>query len=312
MPRLPWIVMTVLASSWLAASVGADTLKEQAHKAVIAGLEAQNAGRYDEAIAHYRKAYDAVPHHEILFNLAQAHRLKGDTETALGFYQRYLAVEPRGRVAADARKWVSVLETLVTQQTSDARKAEEARKAEDAHKAEEARKAEDARKADLAKSQPARPEAPAATGVRAAIAGPAGTPASASPVRAVQSTPPRDDGFDPAQRRRYVIIAGAAGGAAVVAGTLFGALARNKRDDAVAICGDDGVCDTIEDAMRANSRLSASRTRGNLSTAMFTLGGLGLATSAILWFTGRDQAMRSAVAPVIAPSIVGVTWEGGF
>src|SRR5688500_8068804 len=110
MSRLNWILITALATSWLAASAAADTLKEQAKKAVAAGLDAQNAGRYDEAIAHYRKAYDAVPHHEILFNLAQAYRLKGDPETALGYYQRYLLVEPKGRVAADAKKWIAALE----------------------------------------------------------------------------------------------------------------------------------------------------------------------------------------------------------
>ncbi|HEY0993098.1 MAG TPA: tetratricopeptide repeat protein, partial [Kofleriaceae bacterium] len=128
----------MIATSWLAVSAGADTLKEQAKKAVVAGLEAQSAGRYDEAIAYYRKAYDAVPHAEILFNLAQAYRLKGDAETALGLYQRYLLVEPRGRVAADARKWVAALERVVAERKTDAKT--------------------DAAKTDIAKTSPAKPD----------------------------------------------------------------------------------------------------------------------------------------------------------
>src|SRR5262245_32908009 len=130
MPRVTWtlvILVTVIASVRFAASASAETLKEQARKAVVAGLEAQNAGRYDEAIAFYRKAYEAVPHPEIRFNLAQAYRLKGDPETALGLYERYLAVEPRGRVAADARKWMAALEKVVAKKADDARKTDPVR-----------------------------------------------------------------------------------------------------------------------------------------------------------------------------------------
>ena len=134
------VLVCSLASA--AAAQSEEDRKAQAKKDVAAGLAAQDAGKYDEAIALDQRAYDAVPHPEILFNLAQAHRLNGDNAKALEYYQSYLAVDPKGRVAKDARKWVKKLEKTVAKEKADA----EARAAEEAKKAEEARQAEEARK----------------------------------------------------------------------------------------------------------------------------------------------------------------------
>jgi pyridoxal biosynthesis lyase PdxS len=108
------------------------------------------------------------------------------------------------------------------------------------------------------------------------------------------------------------MIASGAGGAAVIVGAVLGALARNKRDAAIAICGDDGVCDTAADTSRANALLAASRTRGNVSTVLFAAGGAAIAAGAFLWLTGRDPTTRIALAPVIAPATIGVAWGGRF
>jgi hypothetical protein len=384
MPRLTWILATVIATSWLAVSAGADTLKEQAKKAVVAGLEAQSAGRYDEAIAYYRKAYDAVPHAEILFNLAQAYRLKGDAETALGLYQRYLLVEPRGRVAADAKKWVAALERVVAERktdtktdaktttakpdstktdSTDAAKTDIAKtnpaKADptkndirktDAAKTDAAKtdiaktdiaktdiaktnpaKADptknDIRNTDAAKTEAARTDIAKRDGERAGAARKAapasGDAASADAPR--RATPPRtgevvapmplgeprDDGGVLA-RHRYAVMAGAAGGAGVIGGAVFGLLARSKRNAAIAICGDDRTCDSAEDTSHANALLAASRARGTAATVLLVIGGAGIATGAVLWFTDRGSRTGSALAPVIAPSTVGIAWRGRF
>src|SRR5262249_4158138 len=117
--------------------------KDQAKRDVKAGLAAQAAGKYDDAIALYKKAYDAVPHPELLFDLGQAYRLKGDFESALVYYRRYLAVAPNGRGAKDAIKWVAQLDKKVKEEAE--RKAEEARKAEQARTARETPKPEEIR-----------------------------------------------------------------------------------------------------------------------------------------------------------------------
>jgi tetratricopeptide (TPR) repeat protein len=321
MPRMKWILV-VLVLGWFAASATADTLKDQARRDVTAGLAAQSEGRYDDAIALYKRAYEAVPHPEILFDLAQAYRLKGDPETALGLYQRYLAVEPRGRVAADARRWAAELDKVVAQHRADAaRKAEATRKADEASKAEHARRAEQARaldvarKAELAKAEAARrPDRARASDATRTPATPRSDGAlTADPAARAPGPPdePRDDGAW-SVRRRYSVIAAGAGGAFLIGGGVLGALARSKRNAAYEVCGHDGVCDTAEDASRANALLKASRTRGNVSTVLFALGGAGLVTGAVLWLTGRDASAHTAFAPVIAPSSIGVAWEGGF
>jgi tetratricopeptide (TPR) repeat protein len=92
---------------------GSRDLTTRAKRHVADGLAAQDAGDLAEAIAQYERAYRLVPHPELLFNLGQAHRLDGEPARALAFYRRYLAIEPDGRVAADARRWIAELEPIV-------------------------------------------------------------------------------------------------------------------------------------------------------------------------------------------------------
>lgn len=113
------------------------------------GLQSQEAGRYDEAIGFYKAAYDLLPHPDLLFNLGQAHRLKGDRVTALDYYRKYIALQPNGRAAKEARKWTEQIERDMRAEAvaEEARRAEVARLAEEARQAEAARQAETARKA---------------------------------------------------------------------------------------------------------------------------------------------------------------------
>lgn len=100
------------AGTALAQNRGND-LTTRAKKHVADGLTAQDAGDFATAIAEYERAYRLVPHPEILFNLGQAHRLDGQPARALAYYRRYLAIEPDGRVAADAKRWIAELEPIV-------------------------------------------------------------------------------------------------------------------------------------------------------------------------------------------------------
>jgi len=52
-------------------------------------------GRYQEAIAEYRRAYELRADPEFLFDAAEAYRDLGATEQALFYYNRYLAAAPR-------------------------------------------------------------------------------------------------------------------------------------------------------------------------------------------------------------------------
>jgi tetratricopeptide (TPR) repeat protein len=89
-------------------------LKARAKQHVNQGLIAQDEHRYDDAIAAYDQAYELVPHPEILFNLGQVYRLKGDHAASLHYYRKYLAVDGKGRVAPEAKRWIAKLEKMVS------------------------------------------------------------------------------------------------------------------------------------------------------------------------------------------------------
>jgi tetratricopeptide (TPR) repeat protein len=83
--------------------------------------KAFNLGRFDEALAGYQAAYEALPLPAFVFNIAQCHRNLGNDEQAVFFYQRFLSLQP------DAPNR-PVVEELIAEQTRhlDERKAAEA------------------------------------------------------------------------------------------------------------------------------------------------------------------------------------------
>jgi tetratricopeptide (TPR) repeat protein len=56
--------------------------------------KAFNLGRFEEALAAYQAAYEALPLPAFLFNIAQCHRNLRNREQAIFFYQRYLSLAP--------------------------------------------------------------------------------------------------------------------------------------------------------------------------------------------------------------------------
>jgi tetratricopeptide (TPR) repeat protein len=116
--------------------------RTQARSLFKDGEAAFQAGRYDDAIAKYQEAYALVPLPLLLFDLGQAYRLKDEPEKAVGFYRKYLDVEPNGKAAAEAREHVAALEPV-----AKTRRAEADRKAAEAQRLEAERKAEDAARA---------------------------------------------------------------------------------------------------------------------------------------------------------------------
>src|SRR5579859_6918698 len=136
------IALCMLLGALTARADDAADAKAQARRDVDAGLAAQAAGHYDDAIKLYKRAYVAIPHPEILFDLAQASPLKGDLDAAVDYYKRYLAAEPAGRGASDAQRWIADLGKRIADRKAEARKADAARKAEAAREAEAARQAE--------------------------------------------------------------------------------------------------------------------------------------------------------------------------
>jgi len=82
----------------------------KARMLVDEGIKAQDRGDYQLAIQKYQEAYELRPHPTLIFNLAQVHRLAGDSALARSLYQRYLTLAPTGDLAPDARTFIAELD----------------------------------------------------------------------------------------------------------------------------------------------------------------------------------------------------------
>ncbi len=87
------------------------------------GLTMMEKHDYAGAIDEFEQAYQLDPQNAQLYNLGAAHQSNGDRDEAIDYYHRYLAAEPAGKLADEARWQLEKLE---------AGKAEQARREEDA------------------------------------------------------------------------------------------------------------------------------------------------------------------------------------
>jgi tetratricopeptide (TPR) repeat protein len=110
--------------AWSApATPAADSVHREEAKAEFGqGNVAYNLGKFDEAIAHFEKAYGLSRVPEILFNLGQCYRKlwEADKKSELGrralhYYQALVREAPQSRVRADADQFIAELEPAVAQ-----------------------------------------------------------------------------------------------------------------------------------------------------------------------------------------------------
>jgi tetratricopeptide (TPR) repeat protein len=116
--------------------VFADDNKQKAKKHFKIAEQHYKLGRFPEALAEYSQAYELAPLAGFLFNIGQCHRLLGNHERAVFFYEGYLREKP------DARNRKAVLKLI-----------EDSRKELDLELAEQKRIEEEQRKATLLKKE---------------------------------------------------------------------------------------------------------------------------------------------------------------
>ncbi len=78
-----------------------------------AGMAAIAAGSYDAGIAELERAYELVPHPNVLFNIARAHAEAGHTERAIEVYKKYLEGDPSDK--DEVQRIVTQLELQLAQ-----------------------------------------------------------------------------------------------------------------------------------------------------------------------------------------------------
>jgi tetratricopeptide (TPR) repeat protein len=79
------------------------------------GTSFYDLGRYPEAIREFEAAYQIKNDPALLYNLAQSHRLAGNSEQALHFYRTYLRRVPKAPNRTEIEGRITQLEQVVAQ-----------------------------------------------------------------------------------------------------------------------------------------------------------------------------------------------------
>lgn len=86
-----WVVVAIVAVLGAEAPAAAEKCRdEQAIKDVYAAKSLFDRGHYEEALPLWERAYEVCPSPDLLFNMAQAHRMLGHLEQAITLYRSWL------------------------------------------------------------------------------------------------------------------------------------------------------------------------------------------------------------------------------
>jgi tetratricopeptide (TPR) repeat protein len=305
--RIPslFIAATLLFAAGRA-SAQSDSDKEKAKLLHEAGLAEYQAGRYGAAVAAFRHAYKLVPAPGILFNLAQAYRLKGDCRSAKRSYKKFL------KESSDAAQLALAKEHLAGLRCSDDQPAAPPPATQPATQpaapvTQPAPVA--APPAPVAQPAPAAaprvatapPPAPAAVQMQAA-------PAPTTPAAATLTASPSIDRHPGRAKRMAGIGLGAAGAAFLVISVYHGLKARGDASELDSFYEEGGPW--TDDLAEREDSLDRNRTR---AIGFGLVGAVALTGGGIFYWMGNQDEKRAAQLGV-APGSDGavVSWSGSF
>jgi hypothetical protein len=123
-------VLAVCVSGGLAFAQGAPPPagdpQKVAEEEFMAGDKAYNLGRFDEAVEHFTKAYEAWPQAEFLYNIAQSYRLGGNCKQAVYFYKRFRSLKEKDTAAPISPKKREEVDKFINELSECAAKADTA------------------------------------------------------------------------------------------------------------------------------------------------------------------------------------------
>jgi hypothetical protein len=133
-------------------------------------------------------------------------------------------------------------------------------------------------------------------------------PPAAAESAPQQAQPARDAVAPPEEfwtgRRIAAVASAGVGVVGLGVGAIFAILASGTYDDSLAECPKDkNLCTSA-----GVSRRDDARTQGNVATAGIIVGGIGLATGAILWFGASSGPAQARVQ--VQPTVGGITMRG--
>jgi outer membrane receptor for ferrienterochelin and colicin len=88
------------------------------------GMDSITAGKYDDGISELLKAYQILPHPNVLYNIARAYAEAGDLEEAVTYFRKYLEGNPPDK--EEASQILKNLEARIKRQQQAAREAAQA------------------------------------------------------------------------------------------------------------------------------------------------------------------------------------------
>jgi hypothetical protein len=297
----------------LAASVQAQPANRAAADAAFKqGRDLFKAGKFAEACAQFARSQQLDPAHGTLFNLAQCSERTGRLATAAAAYRELVAHDANAQRKATAEKRLQQLAPRVPKLVAKLMAQPDGLALELV--GDEGTRPIGANvpvEVDLGDYNVVARAPGYATFTRHVkidqeaqriTLGFALEPITVAPVAAAPSKPARS------RRTLIGIGAVATGGAAVIAGGIFGALARSTWRDARDVCGGTS-CTTPAELGRANELGDRARTRATLSTAFIAGGAALAAVGAYLWITAPAG---TRIAPTVGEGGAGVAISGAF
>jgi hypothetical protein len=297
-----------LAVTVLAAQPGparADNATEQARQHYASGTKQYDMGHWDEAIAEFEKAYDLRPDPSFLYNLAQAHRRKGDLKRALDLYKNFALKLPKGQQRDEVEEKIAAVQKQIDEAATKPAVERSANATEPSAAETQVPSTPTPAPSDTAAPQAAQPSTPAAAPVPTLL--PLAPPPEAWPVAVAPATTVREDGkaSDPGQGLRVAgIVCGSVGLASVVAGAVFGWEAKV-------------LSDRVTGAKKFNSTDEAAGKRAEiLQWVFYGVGAGGIVAGGVLYYMGLTATSASgakvSVTPIVGPNTTGVAATGAF
>lgn len=253
------------------------------------GTSFYDLGRYPEAIREFEAAYQIKNDPALLYNLAQSHRLAGNSEQALHFYRTYLRRVPKAPNRTEIEGRITQLEQVISQNKT----------AQNTPPNVTMPPAEQPPSTTPPPSTAPPPSSPPATQPPVMTAPPMDT---TQPAPAVMAPPPSVDLERAHSTKKWGKITMATGGGLFLVGVILGTQALSAANE---------VNDAAKAGRAFDQNLQDTESRGKaFATAANTFIVLGLlagAGGAGLYFYGRNQEKKAAafVTPVASASGAG-------
>jgi tetratricopeptide (TPR) repeat protein len=227
---------------------------------------------YDQAIDLFKQAYALSHRPTLLYNIAQAYRLKGDCEQALQVYRNYLRVDPGSPFRAKVESRVAEMETCVKDPT---------------RKPVGKEAIQEGGGGGGSAAEGKGPKAPAGPGV---IGGGGGGGESTGSEASPGGT-----------KKLIGLVTAGVGVAAIGTGVYFSLAAKDKSDQVAEQCPASSPCDW---SPALSSLQSDGKAAERNAIILYAVGGAAIAGGVVLYLLGAHEASA-------APQVAFVPLRGG-